>query len=72
MVWDALKAVLRGKIISLTTAYQKVKARLCEELLKNIDQLEAIQKLSCNPKVYRKLLEERKKFEALEITKIQR
>lgn len=57
-----LKAVLRGKIITLTAAYRK----------DNIEHLESIHKQTWNLKVYRKLLEERKKLEALEITKIQR
>lgn len=34
MMWDALKAVLRGKFIVLTAAYQKEKKRHCEELFK--------------------------------------
>lgn len=72
MVWDALKAVLRGKIIALTAAYKKEKERHREELLANIENLEFVHKQSCNPKVYRKLLEDRKKLKTLEISKIQR
>lgn len=35
--------------------------------LKNIEHLESVHKQSCNPKVYRKLQEERKKLEVLKI-----
>lgn len=70
-MWDTLKAVLRGKVIALTAAYRKEKAKHRNYLLQNIEQLEAVHKQTCNPKIYRKLLEERKKLEALEITKIQ-
>lgn len=64
MMWDALKAVLRGKIIALTVAYRKEKTKHCEELLRNIEHLESIHKQTCNPKVYRKLLEECKNWKS--------
>lgn len=72
ILWDALKAVLRGKILALTSAYQRDKAKHREDLLKNIEHLEAVHKQTYNSKVYRKLMELRKKLEALEITSIQR
>lgn len=72
IMWDSLKAVLHGKIIALTSAYGKEKRKLSEALLASSERLEAIHKQSCNPKIYRKLLEKRKKLEALETSKIQR
>lgn len=71
VMWDTLKAVLRGKIIALMASYKKEKTKLCEQLLQNIKCLEAIHKQTCNPKVYRKLQVEHKKLDALEMTKIQ-
>lgn len=57
--WQSeLKAVLQGKIIMLTAAYRKEKMQYQEELLGNIECLESVDKATCNPKVYRKLLEE--------------
>lgn len=37
MMWDALKAVLRGKIIALMVAYRKEKAKHRNDLLQNIE-----------------------------------
>lgn len=71
-MWDTLKAVLRGKIIALMMSCKKEKIRLREQLLHIIEGLEALHKQTCSPEVYRKLLEERKKLEALDTTRIQR
>lgn len=45
ITWDAMKAVIRGKVISVTSAYNKRKNQLKQELLNKITQLEAKHKL---------------------------
>lgn len=71
-VWDAMKAVIGGKYISLTSSYLKQKRAYRESLLHQIKMLEEQHKCTCHPKVYRRLTEERKKLEALKTTNIQR
>lgn len=72
MVWDAMKAVLRGKLISTSSYYLKQKREHKERLLQSIKKLETQHKATCNPTVYKRLLEERKKLNALELNQIQR
>lgn len=63
VMWDAMKAVIRGKAIAITSAYKKEKQKYRSDLLQNIRQLEQQHKKSCNAKVYRQLLMEHKKPE---------
>lgn len=46
--------------------------KLTEDLTQNIAKLELKHKSTCSPKVYRELLEARKKLEALEVSKIKK
>lgn len=69
-VWDAMKAVLRGKFIALLASCYKQKRKAKEDILKNIASLEKQHKLTCNKYVFKALQVERKKLEALEINKI--
>lgn len=71
VVWDAMKAVLRGKLISISSFYLKQKRQYKEELLSNIKKLENLHKATCNPEVYKNLLDERRKLDALELNRIQ-
>lgn len=66
MVWDVMKAVIRGKAIAITTSYKKEKQKLWSDLLSSIKNLEAQHKVTCSVKIYKQLLVERKKLEALE------
>lgn len=70
-VWDALKAVIRGKFIAASSSYCKQKRKVKDELLKSIASLEKQHKTSCSKSVFKTLQAERKKLEALEINKIQ-
>lgn len=70
MVWDALKAVVRSKAISISSFYKKEKQAYKMELLNSIQQLKRRHKQTCSNKVYRQLQMERKKLEALEISQI--
>lgn len=72
LVWDALKAVVRGKSISLASAHYKKIQKYKEELLHSIASLEKQHKKSCDPKVLRALTEERQKLDHLEISRIQK
>lgn len=72
LVWDAMKMVVRGKAIAIEASYRKEKRHLQSELLSSIKALEFQHKATCNAKVYKKLLVERKKLEAFEINQIQR
>lgn len=71
MVWDAMKAVIRGRAISITAHYKKEKQNHGEELLFSIKRLEQFHKKLCNPRIYKQFLTERKKLEALEVSLIQ-
>lgn len=71
-VWDALKVVIRGKLISMTSAHYKQKRKYKEELLHKIASLEQQHKQSCSPKIFRALLEERKKLEHIEVSQIKK
>lgn len=68
IIWDAFKAVLRRKYISLSSAYKKTKEALKDNLLSNIEKLEALHKKTYCPKIFKKLTAERKKLEALELS----
>lgn len=67
VVWDALKVVLQGKIISMSSAHNKQKQKYREELL-----MEKKHKETCSEKVYHTLLVERKKLDPLEINRIRK
>lgn len=71
MVWDALKAVVGGKMISISSFYKKETQAYKWELLNSITQLEKQHEQTCSNKVYRQLQTEQKKLEALEISQIQ-
>lgn len=62
--------VVRGKILALSSFYKKQKTQLVTELHTTIAQLEQQHKATCDPKVYHKLVEERKKLGVLEIHNI--
>ncbi|KAL8203538.1 UNVERIFIED_CONTAM: hypothetical protein K2H54_056231 [Gekko kuhli] len=49
-IWDALKAVLRGKIISITSAYNKRKTKLQHDLRETIRTLEGKHKTTGSKK----------------------
>lgn len=72
MVWDAMKAVIRGKVIAITTAYKKQKKKYKDDLLQKISKLEKLRKKTCSPKIFKALTIERKNLEALEIHKIEK
>lgn len=60
MTWDAFKAVLRKKFISLSSFYKKQQEHLRIQLLDRIKTLEQIHKRTCSKKIYKQLLQERK------------
>lgn len=72
LIWDAMKAVIRGKCISITSTYLKKRRAYKETILNQIKNLEEHHKRTCSSKTYQRLLEERKKLEALETKAIQR
>lgn len=72
VTWDALKAVLRGKFISLSSYYKKEREHLRICLLDKIKTLEHLHKRTCSKKTFKKLLQERKALELLEISAVQR
>lgn len=72
IVWDAMKAVLQGRIISLTSAYLKQKERHKRELLETIVRLECQHKCTCSKKVYRSLMAEKQKLDLFKISKNQK
>lgn len=69
MVWDAMKVVIRGKIIAITSAYDKQK-KYKEESLQKISNLEAQHKRTYNSKVFKALQVEHKKLKAMEVSAI--
>lgn len=70
-VWDAMKAVVRGRILAISSAYRK-KEKVKEGLLATIARLEREHKITCSSKIYKELQIERKKLETLEVSKIKR
>lgn len=72
IVWDALKAVMRGKVISFC-AYQKKQRQLrLYELNKELKELETKHKKGSNPNLNSKLKEVRKEINALYSQEIQK
>lgn len=72
LVWDAMKAVVRGEIISLSSTHYKKKQKYRNELLLTIANLERQHKQTCSAKVYQALTEERRNLDLLESNQIQR
>lgn len=73
MVWDTMKAVMRGKITALTSSSKKEQRKCREDLLQWIETLEKqhTQKKHGSNQVYKALFTERKTLEVLEMNKIQ-
>lgn len=71
MVWDAMKAVIRGKAIAITSAYSKQRKKYKTELIQRITKLEKLHKETCSLRIYKALVEERKNLDALEIHNIE-
>lgn len=71
MVWDAMKAIIRGKIIAFMTACKKQNQKHKDDILKSTVFLENQHQKTCSNKVYQSLTIECKKLEALETNKIQ-
>lgn len=65
-----MKVVVRGRILAFSSTYRKKKEKVKVEPLANIMRLETHHKCTCSPRVYRELQCERKKLEALEVSKI--
>lgn len=67
-----MKAVLWGKLIAIAFSYYKEKKKLRNDLICNIARLEKQHKQTGSASIYKVLQAERKKLEALEISKVQK
>lgn len=64
--WDALKATLRGTIISTSAHLKKLREHQLQELLSSIETLEALHKRTGRVEVYAQLLQKIQSLEILE------
>lgn len=71
-VWDAMKAVVRGILISIGSKEIREKQSCINSLSEKIKHLEILHKKTCSKQIYRKLLAKRKALEAIDIRSIQR
>lgn len=72
ITWGALKAVLRGRFISIATHHKRTKESYRNSLLSKIQELETIHKKTCSKKIYKQLRKERLALETLELSAVQR
>lgn len=72
MIWDTMKAVIRGRVIVISSAFKKKRAKMKEDLLADIARLERQHKTTCNTRIYKELQDARKKLEAPEVSKIKK
>lgn len=56
MVWDAMKAVIRGKIMVISSTYRKEKQQYKNDILQCIKHLEDQYKRMCSKMSCKKLL----------------
>lgn len=72
IVWDALKAVIRGKVISFCAYQKKQRQSRLSELSKELKELETKHKKGSNPNLISKLKEIRNEINALHTQETQK
>lgn len=63
ILWDAMKAVIRGKLIAQTTFYKKVKLETYQKQIEKLKGLELNHKKTRDPETLNQIKEARKKVE---------
>lgn len=70
-VWEALKLVARGELISIAAAYSTLRKTKRAELEKQVSELEAVHKRTGAPRVWRELESRRKMLKHLDIDRVE-
>ncbi len=65
ILWDALKAVIRGKLIAITSTFKKERVAHYEKLTSKLKQLELKHKHNVNKEVMAQIGEMRKEINSL-------
>lgn len=65
ILWDTLKAVLRGKIIAISSYMKKIRNKTLEELQNNLKELERKHKLSLAQGLLKEIKQIRNKIDSL-------
>lgn len=72
LIWDTMKAVLQGSIISISAHLKREKNRIRVEALSRLATLEKEHKRTGDKQIYTQILAERKILDSIEIPQIQK
>lgn len=72
MVWDAMKATMRGSLIAKASQLKKTRQHKIHSMVQNIKRLETIHKETGNAGIYQQLLNEREALRSIETAHIQK
>lgn len=71
IVWDALKATIRGSLIAKSSRLKKTRQLTIQSITQNITRLETLHKQTGNTGIYQQLLAEREALKSIETARIQ-